>query len=189
ANHAETRTIEIRLTHAGEREDRAGFVIEVVLEGDALQDPQGLIVEVAECDGPRVVRAHLPRHRLRVVATPVDDSVALLEGGRERSLRLILLTWSDRSGSVFREHLHEQPGTRFTDLVRQRASGIVGDDRDADGIEDRARVEAPPDKHDGGASFGIACKDGGGHGRRSAPSREERRVYVEDAEPRNVEDR
>ena len=92
-----------------------------------------------------------------------------------------------RPAAASAEAAHRQLAAERREARQQRRAGVVGGDRRRLDQQDRAGVEAGVHLHQGDAGLGVAGLDRPLDRRGAAPARQQRRMDVDAAEPRQRE--
>ena len=158
-------------------------------DGRRFEDAQApAVAQLRFGDGPRVERAHAPFEREGWLA-PVEQRFGFrdLRGdGRERAL----LRHGDGGARQYRRQRGEQCLRRESgEPFVQRTGRFLRADRRRPLEVHGPRVEPGIHLHDADAGHGVAGQHGALDRRRAAPTRQQRRVQVDAAEPRPLEQR
>ena len=135
---------------------------------------------------PRPQRAHAARDGRGVLA-PIDPRLGLVELGGVGDAQRGLCARRQRPRFEAVQGLEQRGGTERREPRVQRGRILVGTDRDTALEQHRSGVEARVHLHDGDAGLGVTGEQRALDRRRTAPARQQRRVDVEAAGPRQRE--
>jgi hypothetical protein len=122
-------------------------------------------------------------------ARPVEPRVLALDARREGDARRGLRRRLHRAGAEPVDRLAEGRGPERGEALREGTGGVVGSDRRLAREQDVARVHLFAHRHDAHARTGVTRHDGVRDRRRPAVPRQQRRMNVDAAARRQVEDR
>ena len=117
-------------------------------------------------------------------ARPRDHAFFARQPRRVGDERVVLRRLGSRARRERVDDRQDEPGAQLREVALDVLAGLVRADRAPCPREDAAGVERLHDAHDRHAGLGVAGHHGPVDRRRAAPSRQQRRVHVDQAQPR-----
>ena len=136
--------------------------------------------------GPRLKSAHTVED-FRGGSREIHEAVFFLEDGSEARLGVVLRPGLNRASLQAAQGFDDEIGTDCGEVRRESLGRVVGPDRKFLLQQDVARVESRVKTHRGHAGDSFTFCDGPLNRRRTAVFRQEGRVKVDVAEPREIQ--
>src|SRR5581483_5944224 len=138
--------------------------------------------------GPRQKTAAAIEDRARRLR-PVDVAILFVEDGRQRCLGVVLRLWLNRSRFDACERRQQQLRAASRQSLTQFDRVFLGADGSLLLQQHVTGIETGVDAHGGDAGDALAVRDGPLNGRGAAILRQQRRVHIDDAVLRQIDDR
>ena len=132
--------------------------------------------------------ARMMRETVAASAVQSTRAIGAIDFGGVGRLRVVLRRLRRLSDVDQRQRLDQRERSHLGEAKLQLAVGLVVGNRRADLEDDRAGVERFDHAHDRDARLGVAVANRGLDRRRAAERRQQRRMDVDRAEPRQVDD-